>query len=255
LSGGHFHFFRHFVIMSKFVYESESDDDLDPDYAVRHDHAYAATMVSTVCSSDSSIAPDVPVAPVSAPDSVNDQPTAPSTSGSLAVGLSLAKSYLANRVKDSTKTQYDRIYKIWKTFCSENEIEELAAGHEELASCLSLVMHDNGSLSKVSMLSAAIANEYRRNLKTSPTEHRSIGDLFKGFKASTDQTRHPMLPITEDIVRQMIDKVYHPSHGRDGQKASLVLWRTAWRVVMEYNTLGRYSDIVRLKRPGKQHTQ
>jgi hypothetical protein len=104
------------------------------------------------------------------------------------------------------------------------------------------------SLSAVTMLSAAIANEHRIHLKPSPTNHECISKLFKGFKLSSQKIHHPVMPLTDEIIREMIDKVYHPANGRDGLKASLVLWRTVWRVVMEFHALGRSSDIVKLCR-------
>jgi hypothetical protein len=42
--------------------------------------------------------------------------------------------------------------------------------------------------------------------------------------------------------------LYRPVNGRDGLCASLVLWRTVWRVSIEYHTLCRFSDIVKLQR-------
>jgi hypothetical protein len=133
-------------------------------------------------------------------------------------------------------------------FCEENGLEEFEAGHEALASCLSLVMDQSKSLSKVSMLSAAVANEHRIRLKNSPTNHESISKLFRGFRLSHPQIRNPVLPLTDDIVRRLLDFLYRPEHGRDGLKASLVTWRTVWRLVIEYHTLGRFSDVASLKR-------
>jgi hypothetical protein len=63
--------------------------------------------------------------------------------------------------------QYDRVYKIWIDFCAENGLNEFDAGHESVTSCLSLVMSESGSISKVSMLSAAIANEHHIRMKIS----------------------------------------------------------------------------------------
>lgn len=60
--------------------------------------------------------------------------------------------------------------------------------------------------------------------------------------------RCPVLPITDDIIRCLLNHLYQPGHGLDGLKASLVTWRTIWRVVLEYHTLGHFSDIVGLKR-------
>ena len=168
-------------------------------------------------------------------------------------GLEYAKEYLTASVKSSTRTQYDRIYRIWQDFCSENGFPEFGAGYKAVASCLSLEMKNSGSYSKVSMLSAAIANEHRRHLLPSPTAHECISQLFRGFKLCNLQSRQPVLPLTEEIIKQMIDRVYLPCHGRSGLKAPLVLWRTVWRALMEFHTLGRYSDIVRLQRPGADH--
>ena len=98
------------------------------------------------------------------------------------------------------------------------------------------------------MLSAAIANEHRIRLKASPTTHESISKLFRGFKMCHPQDRNPVLPVTEEIIQSLFDYLYQPCHGRDGLKASLVTWRTIWRVVMEFHTLGRFSDIINLKR-------
>ena len=109
-------------------------------------------------------------------------------------------------------------------------------------------MDQSKSLSKVAMLSAAVANEYRIRMKISPTTHESISKLFRGFKLCHSQNRCPVLPITDDIICSLLEYLYQPCHGRDGLKASLVTWRTIWRVVLEFHTLGRFSDIINLKR-------
>jgi hypothetical protein len=84
----------------------------------------------------------------------------------------LALEYLEQGIKLSTRNQYARVYHIWSNFCSENGLPEFGA----------LVMKTDQSLSKVTMLSAAIANEHRIRLSPSPTSHESISKLFRGFK-------------------------------------------------------------------------
>ena len=167
---------------------------------------------------------------------------------SLEKGLLEAKVFLKNSVKPATRSQYDRVYQIWQNFCQENGLPEFEAGHEALAACLSNVMLE-GSLSKVSMLSAAIANEHRANLKTSPTSHESIAQLFRAFRLCPRNVRNPVLPLTDSLIKKLMDHLYLPKHGSDANSAPLILWRTVWRVVMEYHTLGRWSDIGRLRRP------
>ncbi len=83
-------------------------------------------------------------------------------------------------------------------------MEEFGASHEQLAACLSLVMMRDKSYSKVVMLSAAVANEYRIRMLPSPTTHETISTLFRGFQNEHQQTRTAKLPITEEIL----DKFY-----------------------------------------------
>ncbi len=109
-------------------------------------------------------------------------------------------------------------------------------------------MTQYGSYSKVVMLSAAIANEHRIRMLPSPTTHETISALFKGMKNVYPQDRSAKQPITDEILDKMYQQLYKPEHGRDGQRASVVLWRTVWRISLEYHTLGRFSDIAKLRR-------
>jgi hypothetical protein len=54
--------------------------------------------------------------------------------------------------------------------------------------------------------------------------------------------------MTGEILSKMYSHLYRPEHGRDGLKASVVLWRTIWRLSLEYHTLGRFSDIAKLQK-------
>ena len=46
----------------------------------------------------------------------------------------------------------------------------------------------------------------------------------------------------------MYSYLYRPEHGRDGLRAFDVLWRTIWRISLEYHTLGWFSDIAKLQK-------
>ena len=46
----------------------------------------------------------------------------------------------------------------------------------------------------------------------------------------------------------MIDQLYSPEHGHEGLWAPLSMWRTIWHANMEFSTLGRFDDIVHLRR-------
>ncbi|KZS08446.1 Uncharacterized protein APZ42_027551 [Daphnia magna] len=97
-------------------------------------------------------------------------------------------------------------------------------------------------------LSAAIAHEYRTRMLQSPTTHETISLLFRGFRNEHPQTRVTKSPITKEILSKMYSHLFRPEHGRDGLRASVVLWRTVWRISLEYYTLGRFSDIAKLQK-------
>lgn len=123
-------------------------------------------------------------------------------------------------------------------------LPEFGCSHEQLAACLSLVMMQDRSYSKVVMLGVAIANKYRICMLPSPTTLETVSALFRRFKNARSQERSTKQPITEEILDKLYTWLYKPGHGRASLHASLVLWR----ISMEYHTLGRFSDIVKLRK-------
>jgi hypothetical protein len=108
---------------------------------------------------------------------------------SLSAGAVAARYYLSKSIKDSSKQQYTRVYDVWTDFCQWNGVPEFGADHKQLAACLSLVMLEDESYSKVVTLIAAIAHEYRIRMLQSPTTHENISLLFRGFRNEHPQTR------------------------------------------------------------------
>nr|CAH0103480.1 unnamed protein product [Daphnia galeata] len=106
---------------------------------------------------------------------------------SLSAGTVAARYYLSKSVKDSSKQQYTRVYDIWTDFCQWNGLPKFG----QLAACLSLVMLEDGSYSKVVTLSAATAHKYRFRMLQSQTPHETISLLFCGFRNEHPQTRVP----------------------------------------------------------------
>lgn len=70
----------------------------------------------------------------------------------------------------------------------------------------------------------------------SPTTHESISLLFRGFRNEHSQERVAKRLMTGEILSKMYSHLYRPEHGRDGLKASVVLWRTIWTLSLETTT-------------------
>ena len=134
------------------------------------------------------------------------------------------------------------------TFCSENSLVEIPALPNFVACCVARVAAETGSVSAADKLAAAIAFEHRRRFYPSPTSHESFKLLMSSIRRRHSGNRTPAEPLTLDMQRRMIDYLLSASHGRDGQLADVTLWRTVWRIVIEFYTLGRWSDVSRLRR-------
>lgn len=144
--------------------------------------------------------------------------------------------------------QYDSAYKKWEVFCSKSGIPSLPADPVHVAACLSLTMMDTESISTVNLLRAAIANRHHVACLPNPTEHLRVSNLFKAFHRIYGEPRAPVDSLTYEIICQMISHLRQPKHGRDAMLASLVLWRTVWRTVINFFSLGRFSDLDKVER-------
>jgi hypothetical protein len=109
-------------------------------------------------------------------------------------------------------------------------------------------MMETESLSAVNMLRAAIANRHHVACLPNPTEHLRVTNLFKAFNRIYGEPRDPVDPLTYEIICQMISHLRQPKHGRDAMLAPLVLWRTVWRAVINFFSLGRFSDLDKVNR-------
>jgi hypothetical protein len=122
-------------------------------------------------------------------------------------------------------------------------LTEIPALPHFVASCVARVAAETGSVSAADKLAAAIAYEHRRRFLPSPTAHESFKMLMASIRRRHSGERTPAEPLTLDMLRKMIDYLLSAPHGRDGQLAEISLWRTVWRIMIEFYTLGRWSDV------------
>ena len=83
------------------------------------------------------------------------------------------------------------------------------------------------------MLRAAIDNEHQIRMLPSQTTHETISTLSRGFRNEHTQTR---IMSNCQLLKNFWTRCMEL--GRDEMRAS-VLWRTVWRISMEYHTLGK----------------
>jgi hypothetical protein len=171
----------------------------------------------------------------------------PRDDSSLSKGLELAADFLQTSLAESTLRQYQSVYHYWKNFCSENGLQEYPASVEHVSSCIAIVASKTRSVATVESLSSAIAYEHRKRFLPSPTLHETFRLLIRSIKRNFAVDRKTAEPITRELMDNLIDYLFQEKHGVNGTLATLSTWRTVWRVMMEYHTLARFSDVAPLK--------
>ena len=167
---------------------------------------------------------------------------------SLALGSEIAQQLLETSVSAGTRRQYGYAFKKYEKFCAENKLVALPGEPRFVIACVALVASQTQSVSACDTLAASISFEHHKLMMPSPTIHPTFKLLMRSIRQTFAVPRNPATPLTSALLRIMIDHLFCATHGLNGSLASLVTWRTVWRLVFEFYTLGRFSDIIALRR-------
>ena len=138
-------------------------------------------------------------------------------------------------VATSTRRQYDSAWASFSKWC-------LQAGQSALPATAFTISEYLASLSTKGAASTAVAAiGFRHDLSglrsetSSPMVHRTIQGLKKLFNKPPVQKT----PVDQVMLKAMIDML--------DQGASLVQWRTIWRMAIGYFTFARFSELIQLR--------
>jgi hypothetical protein len=171
----------------------------------------------------------------------------PANHQSLHEGIKAVEELLNDSVCESTKKQYQYAYRRWISFCQENSLTLLPADVHHVSACVALVAKETCSVSAAETLSAAISYEHRKAFLTTPTQHPSHILLMKSIRRKYSRERTPAAPVSKKLLHKMIDYLFQDSHGVGALRAPVSLWRTVWRLVVQFHTLSRFADLIDLK--------
>ncbi len=155
--------------------------------------------------------------------------------------------FLDNALSSGTLRQYRNAYQRWTKFCQSNTLPDLPGDPSHVASCLALVGNLTESVSSVETLAASISYEHKKFFLPLPTSHPTVVLLLKAIRHRYGRNHNYVEPLTEEIIRQMIDLLLSAEHSCEGALAPLSLWHSVWSSVLEFNTLSRFSDAIQLR--------
>ena len=126
----------------------------------------------------------------------------------------------------------------YQHFCDEANIPQYPGDPKMVGACLSLRAQNSSSVSMVDKLYSAIAHEHKKRFLVSPTEHPTVRLLMKSIRRHLSKPRQPVEPL-QPAHLQIIN-----SHLADlSSQASLEMWRTVWRINVQYYGACRFSEI------------
>jgi hypothetical protein len=174
-----------------------------------------------------------------------DEDTAPHCS--LNEGMKAVEELMNESLCESTKKQYQYAYRRWISFCQENSLVLLPADVQHVSACVALVAKQTCSISAAETLSSAISYEHRKAFLPTPTQHPSHILLMKSIRRKYSRERTPAAPVSKKLLHRMIDFLFKGVHGVGAIRAPLTLWRTVWRLIIQFHTLSRFADLIDLK--------
>lgn len=90
----------------------------------------------------------------------------------------------------------------------------------------------------VEKLHGSIAFEHKVRFMTPPTDHASVKLLMKSIRRNFSKPSSSVEPLNLDHLLRLNQHVYEMALGED-----LQVWRTVWRLNMEFYSLCRFSEI------------
>ena len=166
---------------------------------------------------------------------------------SLNEGMQAVDELMNESVCESTKKQYQYAFRRWISFCQENSLVLLPADVQHVSACVAFVAKETCSVSAAETLSASISYEHRKAFLPTPTQHPSHLLLMKSIRRKYSRERTPAAPVSKKLLHKMVDFLFKDSHGVDAIRAPLTLWRTVWRLIIQFHTLSRFADLIDLK--------
>ena len=166
----------------------------------------------------------------------------------LNLGTSIARHFLENSISAGTRRQYSYAYKRYEQFCKDNKLTALPGEPRFVIACVALVASQTQSVGASDTLAASISFEHQKRMMPSPTLHPTFKMLMRSIRQHYAVPRNPATPLTVDLLHILFDHLFSPANGVNGSLASLITWRTIWRITLEFYTLGRFSDIIALRR-------
>ena len=149
------------------------------------------------------------------------------------------QAFLEQAVAPSTERAYSAAFRKWQEYAAERGFQELPARSEQVM-CFLAARGRDVSWGAAQTAAAAINNRHVRAGFQSPTNDPTLRMMLAGVRRQSAHPPTQAAPMTRAILDDVIRVI-------ERDRTNLVIWRTAWRMSMEFYGFLRWQEVSSLQ--------
>ena len=148
--------------------------------------------------------------------------------------------YMRHAVAIRTEYSYAKAYAEWEAYALEEGVCAIPAASMELGNFIADTAKNTGSMSRVNLIVAAVADKHLSEYILSPTTDPSFRRLLSGVRRQLFRPAVSKEPITLEILQEAYDLL-------EGSGSRLQDWRTLVRMNLQYYGMLSWSEVASLR--------
>ena len=158
-----------------------------------------------------------------------------------------AISYMEASLAPKTRRAYDRAFQDWESYAIEEDIPVLPIAPIDLCNIVANIAVETGSMSKVNLLIAAVADKHLSEHLESPTADSSFRKMMIGVRKRLFYPSKSRSPLDKEILKDAYEMLAGGGRLQD--------WRTLCRINLEFYGMMRWDEVSNLRMDDIQFTE
>ena len=139
----------------------------------------------------------------------------------------------------NTERAYDRAFQEWESYAIDEAIPTLPITPIDLGNFVARVADETGSMAKVNLLIAAVADRHLAEYLPPPTQDASFRKMMAGVRRALFKPARQRAPLDKEILKDAFDLIEGGGRLQD--------WRTLCRMNIEFYGMLRWSEVSELR--------
>ena len=133
----------------------------------------------------------------------------------------------------------ERAFQDWKSYAIDEAIPSLPITPIDLGNFIARVADETGSMAKVNLIIAAVADQHLAEYLKPPTQDPSFRKMMAGVRKALFRPTRQRAPLDKEILKDAFDLIEGGGRLQD--------WRTPCRMNLEFYGMLRWSEVSELR--------